>query len=78
MINFVILLCKPCRIIVYQTKIYIAFYSAWLFLQNTPGWNAVPAPGPSRVKIILFENGNSKVNALIKAGIKQKKDEFRR
>ncbi|MDQ6814223.1 MAG: glycosyltransferase family 39 protein [Bacteroidota bacterium] len=30
------------------------------------------------VKIILFENGNNQVNAMIAAGIKEKKDEFRR
>lgn len=30
------------------------------------------------VKIILYENGNDKVNAIIEAGIKEKKDEFRR
>ena len=30
------------------------------------------------VKIILFENGNSKVNGMIEAGIREKKDEFRR
>lgn len=30
------------------------------------------------VKIILYENGNDKVNAMIEAGIKEMKDEFRR
>ncbi|MCW3078866.1 glycosyltransferase family 39 protein [Segetibacter sp.] len=30
------------------------------------------------VKIILYENGNDKVNAMIGAGIKEKKDEYRR
>jgi hypothetical protein len=30
------------------------------------------------VKIILYENGNDKVNGMIAAGIKEKKDEFRR
>ncbi len=30
------------------------------------------------VEIILFQNGNDKVNAMIEAGIKAKKDEFRR
>lgn len=30
------------------------------------------------VKIVLYENGNDKVNAMIAAGIKEKKDEFRR
>ena len=30
------------------------------------------------VKIILFENGNDKLNAMITAGIKQMKDEYRR
>jgi hypothetical protein len=29
-------------------------------------------------KIILYENGNDKVNGMIEAGIKAKKDEFRR
>jgi hypothetical protein len=29
-------------------------------------------------KIILYENGNDKVNAMIETGIKEKKDEFRR
>jgi hypothetical protein len=29
-------------------------------------------------KIILYENGNDKVNGMIEAGIKEKKDEFRR
>lgn len=30
------------------------------------------------VKIVLYENGNDKVSAMIEAGIKEKKDEFRR
>jgi 4-amino-4-deoxy-L-arabinose transferase-like glycosyltransferase len=30
------------------------------------------------VKIILYENGNDKVNKMIEAGIKEKKDEYRR
>lgn len=30
------------------------------------------------VKIFLFENGNEKLNAMITAGIKQKKDEYTR
>ena len=30
------------------------------------------------VKIILYENGNDKVNGMIEAGIKEMKDEFRR
>lgn len=30
------------------------------------------------VKIILYENGNDKVNKMIESGIKEKKDEYRR
>jgi hypothetical protein len=30
------------------------------------------------VKIILYENGNDKVNSMIEEGIKEKKDEFRK
>jgi 4-amino-4-deoxy-L-arabinose transferase-like glycosyltransferase len=37
-----------------------------------------PLARENGVKIILYENGNDKVNAMIEAGIKEKKDEFRR
>lgn len=39
---------------------------------------AMPYARENGVKIILYENGNDKVNGMIAAGIKEKKDEFRR
>ncbi|WP_018613021.1 glycosyltransferase family 39 protein [Segetibacter koreensis] len=38
----------------------------------------IPYARESGVKIILYENGNKQVNKMIEAGIKEKKDEYRR
>lgn len=49
-------------------------YERYTILDST----TTPMAREKGVKIILYENGNDKVDAMIDAGIKKKKDEYRR
>ena len=75
-IGFLLAIIKFCLPFFLQHSMYEMHRDEFLYLEQ--GNTTTPMAREKGVKIILFKNGNDKVNNMITEGIRQKKSEYQR